>query len=485
MGCGKDDCGKKKCYRCRQFITAKILFSGTCTEDKVPGGIIIVGTFNLVKEWGVVFQFTNGNWVAVPQTEDFFYICEVDGSIWFTKPGKPSKNIIDLFCARKWDTLFDCENGRFYVLMCEKIIRRLIPLDTELERVLLTEREERHHDGCDCDRCERKERHRDKCERDRDEEERHHDGCDCDRCKRKERHHDGCDCDRCKCRPKFKLVWRLECTVSTYMGLNCSVIIAGTVVQTKADLDNIVGAEGDLGFVIDTSDIFFWDGNVWVLVLGLAKPLVFRDTTNTNCMWYVQENILGPAVTYSSFFNLSPGAQLFDTVEGVLWRFIKECEWEKECQMLPLLNFLSITGTGDQQINSDGTTTVVILDAPLGPQFTWPEGPPFEFICISPGIYKVSYTVCMYTTTTGGTFDDIISEFSINGGSTSSGLARQSIMTLTTESPPRHSWSSTGFAILQNGDTLSLRVNRNSANLTIFIDGLYTILNAFKVKTSP
>ncbi len=423
--CKKHDCGKKKCYKCRQFITASITFNGTCTEDKLPEGIIIVGTFNLVKEWGVVFEFTNGNWVAMPQTEDFFFICGSDDSIWFTKPKKPSRNVIDVFCAREWDTLFDCENGKFYVLMCKKVS------NNELVE----------HDEC------------------------------------------------YKCTKK-QLVWKLECTLMKSGSVfKCEKIVPGRyVVQTLAELNVIVGVPGEFGLVIDTGLVYFWnpDGNFWDLA-NIFTPFVFSvpDEGSNVCMWWVDGETV-PAVTFSVFCDLSPGALLFDTIEGALWEFIEECLWEKQCQMLPAPNFLSVSGSGTQVLNIDGTPTVIELDTFENPTsiFSWSSAGPGLYVCPSSGIYKISYTICVFTDTgTGPSGDNIIPEFRINSN-TSSGVTNQTILAHPLEDNPNETWGSTGFANLQISDTLSLEVNRSSINLNVEVLRQYTNLNAFKVKNT-
>ncbi len=322
--CKKDDCGKKKCYRCRQFITVNIIFSGLCVENTLPTGIIIVGSHVLVKEWGVVLQFTNGNWVAIPQTEEFFYLCEADNSIWLTIPGKPSRNTIKVFCAREWDTLFDCDNGKFYVLKCEEI-----PNNGPVEY------------------------------------------------------------NKCS---KCILVWKLECTLTLNgsSGLKCERIIPGMVFQTKEELDANPGNPGDIALVVEQSLIYIWDdeGELWVLQ-AFDRPFVFRNNTNGNCMWWIADGVI-PAVTFSIFCNLKPGAQLFDTVEGILWNFIEECVWEEQCQFLPAPNFLSVIGSGEGQVlNNDGTPTVIALDSFENPLFTWTTAGTGLFVCPSSGIYKI------------------------------------------------------------------------------------------------
>nr|QBK93816.1 MAG: hypothetical protein LCPAC406_01300 [Pithovirus LCPAC406] len=415
--CKEDDCGNKKCYKCRQFITANITFSGLCTEDKLPKGIIIVGLHVLVKEWGVVFQFTNGNWNAIPQAEDFFYLCEADNSIWFTKQGKPSRNVIKVFCAREWDTLFDCNSNSFYVLMCEDI-----PNNGSVG----------YH----------------------------------------------------KC-PKKRLVWELECSIDTSGGLKCEKILPGMVFQTKAELDAVIGTEGDFALVVEQSLIYIWDEESGWVVQAFTRPLVFRNNTNGNCMWWVADGVI-PAVTFSIFCDLSPGAQLFDTVEGVLWDFIEECVWEEQCQLIPAPNFLSVIGTEqeEQTLNNDGNPTVIELDTFENPLFTWAIAGPGLFVCPSSGIYKISYTVAMSTVTNApANSDDILPEFSVNG-TTASGISYQSIESVSGPNSLTQSWSSSGFAIMKAGDELSLRVNRIGINLVIQIRLRNTILNAFKVKNA-
>nr|QBK93815.1 MAG: hypothetical protein LCPAC406_01290 [Pithovirus LCPAC406] len=414
--CKKHDCGKKKCYRCRQFITANITFSGLCTEDTLPQGIIIVGSHVLVKEWGVVFQFTNGNWNAIPQTEEFFYLCEADNSIWFTKPKKSSRNVIEVFCVREWDTLFDCDAGKFYVLMCEKI-----PVGNH-------------------------------------------------------------DC------PKHRLVWKLECTLmSAGSVLKCEKIVPGNyVVQTLAELNAIVGNPGEFGLVIETALVYFWDGALWQLA-NITLPFVFRNGSDNNCMWWVDDSVV-PAVTFSVFCDLSPGAQLFDTIEGILWKFIEECVWEEECQLLPAPNFLSVIGDGGegaQTLNNDGTPTIIELDTfQGGPLFTWATAGTGLFVCPSSGIYKVSYTIAMGTQTPAPADpDDVLPEFSVNG-TVASGISYQTIESIPAAATITQSWSSSGFANMVAGDTLSLRVNRISINLLISVRISHTILNAFKVKNT-
>nr|QBK93813.1 MAG: uncharacterized protein LCPAC406_01270 [Pithovirus LCPAC406] len=82
-------------------------------------------------EWGQLFIAVNGAWVTSPQTEPYVFNCEADGTFYKVTPDKPARNFNDVVCARKFDTLFDCENQTFYTLT--KI--KLIPKGCELRWV--------------------------------------------------------------------------------------------------------------------------------------------------------------------------------------------------------------------------------------------------------------------------------------------------------------------------------------------------------------
>nr|QBK92715.1 MAG: uncharacterized protein LCPAC401_03530 [Pithovirus LCPAC401] len=89
------------------------------------------GTFLLVLEWGKLFISTSGAWVAVLTTVPYVFHCEADGTFYEVTPDKPARNFNDVVCARKFDTLFDCNEQTFYTLTQIK----LIPKGCELQWV--------------------------------------------------------------------------------------------------------------------------------------------------------------------------------------------------------------------------------------------------------------------------------------------------------------------------------------------------------------
>nr|QBK93063.1 MAG: uncharacterized protein LCPAC403_01970 [Pithovirus LCPAC403] len=74
------------------------------------------GVFLLIEKSAQLFVSESNVWVAVPQTEPYFYMCETDGSFWKVKPEKFVVNVIQFFCAKKFDKLLDCSAKIIYTL---------------------------------------------------------------------------------------------------------------------------------------------------------------------------------------------------------------------------------------------------------------------------------------------------------------------------------------------------------------------------------
>ena len=121
----------KKCHRVdSNFYVISVGRTGLCSMDTLPA-VGPEGTFLLVLEWGKLFISTSGVWVAVAATVPYIFHCEDDGTFYEVTPDKPAKNFNDVVCARKFDTLFDCQGQTFYTLT--KI--DLIPKGCELQWV--------------------------------------------------------------------------------------------------------------------------------------------------------------------------------------------------------------------------------------------------------------------------------------------------------------------------------------------------------------
>nr|QBK93064.1 MAG: hypothetical protein LCPAC403_01980 [Pithovirus LCPAC403] len=402
------------------MITAGISFSGICVKDSPPTTVEPNGTFALVKEWGVVLQSDGAQWHSVTVTDPFFFFCEPDKSIWFTKPGKRSINSIEKFCARKGDTLLDCQNGKIYVLTRQEVI---LP-------------------SCD------------------------------DPCKPKRKHKFfGCD-----------LIWVLECNIGG-TGFFCENILSGIVADNLAALQLIVGSDGDLAFLLDTGEIYLWDGNEWILNELINQTSVYRDDSKEgeNCMWYAPFPFVGPAVTYSMFKGLSPGDLLFDTNLGGLWKFISECVWEFDCQIRTDPNILSVTGDAIDQPVPDVGIIIVGLNIPVQPN-TWVAGIPGVWEATSEGLYFVSYTI-VASTTDGGSELGTLRSFIARNNLFLTGEVYQSVFPTPGENAVYMSFSSSGYIPLTVGATVSINLEKIiPGGLTIVLDTVRSIMNVHKVQ---
>nr|QBK93062.1 MAG: uncharacterized protein LCPAC403_01960 [Pithovirus LCPAC403] len=126
MGCDKD-C-RKDCHKCKKrckrvdnnFYSVDGKFSGECSRKSLPIPPSTDGVHLLVKEWAQLFVSDNSTWVTVPQTETYVFLCVEEESFWEVHPDKFSKNIIDVFCAKKFDKLLDCGNDTLYTLTKDK-----------------------------------------------------------------------------------------------------------------------------------------------------------------------------------------------------------------------------------------------------------------------------------------------------------------------------------------------------------------------------
>lgn len=126
--CNYDLCKKKKkkhfkkcCRVDSNFYTETVKFNGECSKSSLPL-TNDDGIFLLVIDWAQLFVSADGSWNVVPQTFTYIFHCVEDGTFWKVIPDKFSKNYNDVVCAKKFDTLLDCETNTVYTLTEIKLI---------------------------------------------------------------------------------------------------------------------------------------------------------------------------------------------------------------------------------------------------------------------------------------------------------------------------------------------------------------------------